>query len=553
MARARSRGGQSAVDDVRAAYDEAPYESYPHPQSAPGQLAAIAWMFGLDPPDVNGARVLEIGCAAAGNLIPFAATHPLARTVGIDLSKVQIEQGRRRVRALGLDNVELMHIDVAHLDLAAMGQFDFIICHGVYSWVPDQVQEAILAACSQLLSPAGVAYVGYNTYPGWKAREIVRDAMLLSVGDSTTIGERLSRARTMVDFLQKAAQPDGVVARALSDYQLIAAAAGGDYYLLHEELEIFNAPCYFRDFVDRAREHGLEYLAEAKPEYSFVSNYGPTVSDHLLDHADDQILLEQHLDFVVNRHFRQTLLVPAERAPQISRRLGRTRCRRMHFAASLPPFSGETRLDDSSQQYGDPDGGNLVTRDAGLKAAIDALTDRWPWTLSWQELVDVARARLARVGIAAAPDFEARIDRLLECLIIQGQARYRLAPVSPEPACTPVRLNEAARRMAELTREDADAFVFNQWHELLPLSAVDRHLLPLLDGRRDRQALVEALMDVVDQGLIRIDRDDGQMLDEEGLRDVLAQQVDALPQRLAEMKLMSVRDYTSVIDHRRPA
>jgi methyltransferase-like protein/protein-L-isoaspartate O-methyltransferase len=511
MARAQSRRGQSAIDDVRAAYDEAPYESYAHPQSAPGQLAAIAWAFGLDPPDVARARVFEIGCAAAGNLIPFAATHPLARTVGIDLSRVHIHQGNRRVRALGLDNVELMHGDIAHLDLAAMGQFDFIICHGVYRWVPDEVQEAILAACGQLLSPAGVAYVGYNTYPGWKAKEIVRDAMLLSVGDSTTIDEKVHRARSMVDFLQKVAQPDSVLARALNDYQLLAATAG-DYYLLHEELEIFNAPCYFRDFVDRARAHGLDYLAEAQPECTFVHNYGPTVVDHLLDYADHQILLEQHLDFVVNRHFRQTLLVHAGRAPQISRKLDRTRCRQMHFAASLPSLAGKTRLDDSSQQYGDPDGSSLVTRDAVLRAAIDALTDRWPWTLSWQELVDAARARLARVGIKAA-----------------------------------------ARRMAELTREDVDAFVFNHWHEMLPLSPVDRYLLPLLDGRRDRQGLVEALMDIVGQDLIRIDRDDGQMLDEEGIRDVLAQQIDALPQRLTEMKLMSVCDHASVIDHRRGA
>ena len=107
----------------------------------------------MDPPDVARARVLEIGCEAAGNLIPFAVTHPLARTVGIDLSQVHIDQGRRRVRALGLDNVELMHGDVAHLDLAAVGQFDFMICHGVYSWVPDEVQDAILAAWGQLLSP----------------------------------------------------------------------------------------------------------------------------------------------------------------------------------------------------------------------------------------------------------------------------------------------------------------------------------------------------------------------------------------------------------------
>jgi methyltransferase-like protein len=166
---------------------------------------------------------------------------------------------------------------------------------------------------------------------------------------------------------------------------------------------------------------------------------------------------------------------------------------------------------------------------------------------------DAARARLTRVEIEAAPDIETRIDDLLECLIIQGQARYRLATVFPEPACTPVRLNEAARRMAELTREDVDAFVFNHWHELLPLSPVDRYLVPLLDGRRDRHALLEALVNVVDQDLIRIDRDDGQSLDEEGIRDVLAQQIDALPQRLSEMKLMRVCDHTSVIDHRRRA
>jgi methyltransferase-like protein len=204
----------------------------------------------------------------------------------------------------------------------------------------------------------------------------------------------------------------------------------------------------------------------------------------------------------------------------------------MHFAASLP---------------------SPATNDSAIAAAIDALTDRWPWTLSWQELVDAARARLGRAETAAAPDIEGQIDDLLECLIVQGQARYRLAPVCPEPACTPIRLNEVARRMAELTREDVEAYVFNQWHELLPLSPVDRYLLPLLDGRHDRRALVDALMDVVGQDLIRIDRDDGHPLDEEGIRDVLTQQIDAMPQRLTEMKLMRTCDHASVIDHRRRA
>ena len=80
-----------SVDQVRADYDAAPYDSHAYPQSAPGQLAAIGYLFGLDVPEVSSARVLEIGCAAGGNLIPFAAMHPEARVVGIDLSEVQID------------------------------------------------------------------------------------------------------------------------------------------------------------------------------------------------------------------------------------------------------------------------------------------------------------------------------------------------------------------------------------------------------------------------------------------------------------------------------
>ena len=170
-----------AVEQLRAAYDAVPYESHAFPQTAPGHLAAIAYLFGMDTMDVSTARVLEIGCAAGGNLIPFAMLHPQARVVGIDLSSVQVDQGRRRVQALGLWNLELLQGDVAAMDLTALGQFDFIICHGVYSWVPANVQEAILSAFDTVLAPKGVAYISYNVYPGWKSKEIVRDAMLFAV------------------------------------------------------------------------------------------------------------------------------------------------------------------------------------------------------------------------------------------------------------------------------------------------------------------------------------------------------------------------------------
>lgn len=543
---------EAALDKLRASYDEAPYESYAHPRSAPGQLAAVAWLFGLETPDVGTARILEIGCAGAGNVIPFAATHPRANVVGIDLSPVHVAKGREQVRALGLDNVELLTGDIADVDLSPLGPFDFIISHGVYSWVPQDVQDAILTACGSLLADTGVAYVSYNAYPGWKAKEVVRDAMLLSVDDTASASEKVAMARRMVEFLHGVAEPESVLARAVADHRAMAAVSG-DYYLLHEELEAFNAPCYFRDFVHRARAHGLEYLAEAQPENMFIGNYGPSVVDHLREgHVRDHVLVEQHLDFVVNRSHRQTLLVKSQRAEQISRTLDRKRNRRLHLAARLQPLAGRTLLDDSNQQYGADGQAAVVAYDPAVKAALDVLSVRWPSTCSWQELRAAVLARLARAGVSEPPDVDVRIDGLVEVLVTRGLARYRLGPISPRPVSTPLRLDEPIRRTAELARDDAEAFVFNRWHESVPLSPLDRHLLPLLDGNHDRDALLDAAVDLFRKNVFKIDCDGEELLDEVEARDALAGEIDALPRRLVELKLLGVGERSNTVDRRRP-
>jgi SAM-dependent methyltransferase len=318
-----------AIDRLRADYDTTPYTSNSFPQSAPGHLAAIAHLFGLETPEVSTARVLEIGCAAGGNLIPFAAAHPQAHVVGIDLSQVQVDQGSTRAQALGLNNLQLLAGDIARTDLEALGQFDFIIAHGVFSWVPAEVQEALLSTFRRLLAPEGVAYMSYNVYPGWKAKEIVRDAMLLASGDSVTPEEKVREARRMADFLEEVAPVDGVLARVLAMSR--AHALGfGDSYLLHDELEAFNAPCYFYEMLGRARAHGLAFLAEAHLETMIPGNFGPKVAEYLGDKCGGvQVLVEQYLDFVLNRAFRESLLIHAERAPHIKYSPDSSRYRRI--------------------------------------------------------------------------------------------------------------------------------------------------------------------------------------------------------------------------------
>jgi methyltransferase-like protein len=238
--------------------------------------------------------------------------------------------------------------------------------------------------------------------------------------------------------------------------------------------------------------------------------------------------MEQYIDFVLNRMFRETLFVHAERAQEIRYNPDGSRFRRVHIAAFVPPTEEQTRLDNSRQEYRQADGSTLFTNDPGIKAALDALSDRWPWTQSRQELVDEVHARLVAAGFNPSASLPDHIDSLMGVLILQGQARCRLDPVLPDAPPTPLRLDETARRMAELTRNRIDASTFNLWHETQLLSPLDRHVLPLLDGTRDHDALVAALLAIAREEPIAFEHDG------------LAEYLDALPQHLAEMKLLRV-------------
>ena len=189
-------------------------------------------------------------------------------------------------------------------------------------------------------------------------------------------------------------------------------------------------------------------------------------------------------------------------------------------------------MDHSRQEYLESDGATLFTNDPGIKAALEALNARWPWTLSRQELVDAVHARLVAAGFTPDANLADHVDGLMEVLIAQGQVQYRLDPIVPEPAAAPLRLDRPVRRMAELTRGERDASIFNLWHEPLLPSPVDRHLLPLLDGTRDRDALLDALLAIDQESPIELERDGEQASGEAERREAMAEHVDTLPQRL---------------------
>jgi len=166
----------NASNQPSTSYDDVPYPDFVHPKTNPDCIHAIARLLGMPPTDVARGRVLELACGQGGNLISLASCFPDAEFLGIDLSARHIEAGRDRITRLGIPNIKLETLSITDLS-DDVGEFNTIIAQGVYSWVPDDVREAILTICHKHLAPHGVAFIGYNTYPGWHQKQMVREMM----------------------------------------------------------------------------------------------------------------------------------------------------------------------------------------------------------------------------------------------------------------------------------------------------------------------------------------------------------------------------------------
>ncbi len=161
-------------------YDEIRYPTYPHPQTHPDRLATLARLFGMSPAPVERCRVLELGAGDGGNLIPMAFLLPQSRFVGIDLAGETVARGCELAAGLELGNIRLLHLDLMEIP-EDFGEFDYIIVHGLYSWVPEPVRNRILELARRHLAPHGVAFVSYNAYPGAHLRDMFRD--IVAVGN----------------------------------------------------------------------------------------------------------------------------------------------------------------------------------------------------------------------------------------------------------------------------------------------------------------------------------------------------------------------------------
>ena len=491
-------------------YDTVLYPGHAHADTHPDRLATTAAFYGMDPAPPARCRVLEIGCSFGGNLIPMAYQYPESQFIGIDLSRRAIERGMNTVASLGLKNIELQHRDIMDVT-PEYGRFDYIISHGVYSWVPP-VREKMLAIFSENLAPQGVAYVSYNAHPGSHLRDLSREMMLFHVRDMTDPQKRIEQGRAILTFLADAS-PEDRVHGAVMRHELKRVQETEEEVLFHDDLDEHSRAFLLHQVVADAGRHHLQYLSDAQLWRGDIQRYPEPVRNVLKMFSDrDFMERDQYQDFIDGHAFRRTLLCHGD--IRLERALDASSIKRFHFASPAGRSSGEVDPGDRNviefKMFGD----HTLTIDHPLsEAAFAHLGKSWPAAVGFTDLLAGAERLVAAANPAQQHASDKDVRVLTDILFRLACSGHIMIHLHPLPVTTTIserpQVSLFARKQAEsqspLTNQ-SHLLLTNLRHRMTLIEGdIGREFLMLVDGTRDIDQLVTDLSET----LIRIGHEEG--------------------------------------------
>jgi SAM-dependent methyltransferase len=422
---------------------------------------------------VEQSRVLEIGCGDGSNLIPFAFHFPGATAVGFDLAGQAIAAGNEFAAPLGLRNLTLVQKDLMDVT-PEFGQFDYIICHGLYAWVPPPVQDKLLAVCRQNLAPGGVAAVSYNTYPEGHVRRMIREMVLWLTRSASPQG-REEQARKFIGLLSRSRSGVGeygaLVAKGASRLTGLSRDA-----LLHDDLGEQYHPAWFHDFADHAARHDLQYLGDGEFLRLDDDLVTPEEREALRSlPGDPEIVKEQYLDFIKGRGFRHTLLCrredPVRRPPSLQedRLFATTRAQPVPAAPGSAPAS--------KMELRTSEGISMKTDHPAMLRLFGRLGEVWPHSLRVRDI--------PTEGMSVEQRSEVLIGLLKSGLIEMNTLPPKFVrQAGPRPVVS-------ALARFQIQRGD---MVTNLLHRQVKMEGeLTKAVVRLLDVTRDRAALLRDL------------------------------------------------------------
>lgn len=495
-------------------YDEIPYGGVAAPLSHPARLALAARFQGVAAADPRACRVLELGCAEGANLLPMAFHLEGSELVGVDASAAHIARAEEARDRLGLDNLSFVHADLREVELE--GEFDYVIAHGVLSWVAEDVRARILALAQRHLTPNGALFLSYNCAAGWASKAPLR-RVLLSRAAGAPPAERASRVREVLAHVAGSPLRESSPHAAALAAQAASALQHRNAYLVHEYLSEHHHAFDQRELRALAEAHGLAFLTELAPASNVAGledDLLGTLAPRFGEDADDLA------DVLLGRAFRSSVFVRegVERERSLDRAL-----EGVVFRGRLAPSDSRFSLEpDVAETFRTASGAQISVRSAPLKAALVEIGRAWPRGLDLAGLLSRATLQL-QVRRALAPEAQlddaARAGLVTDLLELGRLGHLELRLGDPDVAREP----PEAPRVSALTRLEAerDGYVTSPHHEVVPLAPFARELVRALDGSRDREALTARLREAVEAGGLAAEGPGGEPLSTEALAEAL--------------------------------
>jgi methyltransferase-like protein/2-polyprenyl-3-methyl-5-hydroxy-6-metoxy-1,4-benzoquinol methylase len=523
-------------DVAQTSYDEILYTGHAFPQTHPDRLATLAILLGMKPAPVEQCRVLEVACGDGGNLIPMAFALPDSEFIGIDLALRPILKGQEMVDALGLKNITLRRLDLMALP-PELGQFDYIIAHGLYSWVPPAVQDKLLSVCKSHLSPQGVAFISYNTFPGGHLRRMIREMMLFHVRNFSEPQQKITQAISLIKFLSDS-QPQENAYDALLKDEFEQVLKHQEGHLYHDDLAEINAPSYFTQFMQHAAQHGLQFLAEAD-FYEMQYHIYPKQTAAMLQQlaTENVILKEQYLDFLKCRRFRQTLL--CHESVSLNRELKPEVIRELYLASPAQPVSSEPDLKSQTvEEFRGKKAAKVATDFPLAKAALWCLCQIYPQSIRFDALLAKSQSLSETENFKSDTEREDEAETLAQILLHVYSTG--LLELEPRPSNFVLEISERplASPLARWQSQQ-DTLVTNLRHTtVLVEGALSKRLLLSLDGTKDRAALLEILFPLLQSGEAELQEHGVAVRDPQRIRELLPVELEKNLKELARLALL---------------
>ena len=468
-------------------YDAIRYPSTVFSTFRPEYMAAAAILHGVVPERINNCRFLEVGCGDGVSLLAMAASLPDAEFVGIDLSEPRIDEAQQSARAIGVSNVRFHCLDVTNFDSKEFGKFDYIAAHGLYSWVPETVRERILVIYKDCLTPKGIGYISYNTFPGWHLRNLIRDAGRFIIGNER---QSLEDAEKAIQFVRMMAESPGTgnFYKEIIKSELATAETKAPGILFHDELAELNRPFYISEMVSRFERAGLVFLAEADPTMHLTDPLGPTVNAFLNSLADIPVRREQCLDFLRGTRFRSTLICHSEAAPKYF--ADAEGMESLYFSSISRPLDPRSDLtDESAVEFLTKEQSKFATNFAFTKSFLAHLGGIYPGSISFMEAEAILRERFPQEEgfIEKLELFKKHVISLYHAGVVEitGFRPHFAKTVSERPKASPFAKWQAATGYPFVTTLQGNNVQFE--------SGLAAEILAQLDGTRPVPEITGAL------------------------------------------------------------